>query len=155
MKLLIYIIAFFSALSVLSCRSVRYIPINSVTQIRDSVVLRDSIVAKEFINRKDSVVLRDSFVTVIDDKGNVIKTELYKQKEVYKDLQSYIDKLQRSIDELKSARTDTIREPYPVEAELTAWQKVKQEIGGFAMAGILIICAIFIYRIIKKKGGIL
>lgn len=150
MKALIYIITVIFSVGIVSCKSTRYFPVNSVTNIRDSVVLRDSFIKTEFVNRKDSVVLRDSFVTVLDDKGNVIRTELYKQKEIYNDLQSYINKLMSKIDEIRSEKADTIL--VHVEAQLTKWQKLKQSVGGFAIIlFIVIFVSAVIYFVYKLK----
>lgn len=150
MKALIYIITVIFSVGIVSCKSTRYVPVNSVTNIRDSVVLRDSFIKTEFVNRKDSVVLRDSFVTVLDDKGNVIRTELYKQKEIYNDLQSYINKLMSKIDEIRSEKADTIL--VHVEAQLTKWQKLKQSVGGFAIIlFIVIFVSAVVYFINKLK----
>lgn len=152
MRVLIHIVYIFALIGLFSCKSTRYIPVNSVTQIKDSVVLRDSTITKEVISRKDSIVLRDSFVTVLDDKGNVIRTEVYKQKEIYNDLQSYINKLMSNIDKIISEKSDTILEPYPVEAQLTKWQKLKQDVGGFAIiAFISIFLSVLFYFIYKIK----
>lgn len=128
-------------------------PVESKRIINDSVNLRDSIIKKEVINRKDSVVMRDSFVTVVDDKGNILRTEYYKQKEVYKDLQREYNNLLSKYNSLLSQKVDSIRVPYPVEAQLTKWQKFKQSVGGFAIAAIIIIILIvvgwFIYKLKK------
>lgn len=148
MKRLLYIILVaLVAILCYGCRTTRYVPVQTVTQIRDSVVLRDSVLSKEIINKRDSVVLRDSFVIVLDDDGNVIRTELYRQKEIYNDLQKDYKELQSRYDLLLSQKTDSIRIPYPVEREFTWWQNVKMQAGGFAL---LIIIAGFVFILIKK-----
>lgn len=148
MKRLLYItiILFVSAICY-SCRTTRYVPVQTVTQIRDSVVLRDSVLSKEIINKRDSVIFRDSFVIVLDDDGNVIRTELYRQKEIYNDLQKDYKELKSRYDLLLSQKTDSIQIPYPVERELTWWQNIKIKAGGFAM---LIIIAGIVFILIKK-----
>lgn len=115
-----------------SCRSVRYVPVESVKY--DSVYLSKQVT--------DSIYVKDSVLIV---KGDTITEYRYRYIYQYKD----------RTDTIYVNRTDTIREPYPVEAKLTRWQQVKQDVGGLAMGGILIIVAIFIYRLIKKKGGVL
>lgn len=107
-------------------------PVESVKY--DSVYLRKQVT--------DSIYVKDSVLIV---KGDTITEYRYRYIYQYKD----------RTDTIYVNRTDTIREPYPVEAKLTRWQQVKQDVGGLAMGGILIIVAIFIYRLIKKKGGVL
>lgn len=152
MKLYIYIIIILLTPAIWSCRSTRYIPVESQIFIKDSVNIRDSIITKEVINKKDSIVMRDSFVTVVDNEGNVLRTELYKQKEVYKDMQREYNALLAKYNSLLYQERDSIRVPYPVESQLTKWQKLKQDVGGFAIiAFISIFLSVLFYFIYKIK----
>ena len=132
MKVLLYLITILLTICIWSCRSVRYVPVESVRY--DSVYLSKKVT--------DSIYVKDSVLIV---KGDTITEYRYRYIYQYKD----------RTDTIYVNRIDTIREPYPVEAKLTRWQQVKQDVGGLAMGGILIIVAIFIYRLIKKKGGVL
>lgn len=131
-----------------SCRSVKYIPVSSSSEIRDSVVIRDSIVTREEIHSRDSIITKDSTVIVIDDQGKVIRTELYRQKEIYSDLQAKYTDLQERFNRLKSEKVDTIREPYPVYLDPTFKQKL--EICFWPVAILSIIIIILIYIILRK-----
>lgn len=146
MKSIVYILTILLTIAIWSCKSPQYIPTESKTQIKDSVNIRDSVVTKEVINQKDSVVIRDSVVTVVDDKGNVLRTELYRQKEIYKDLQKEYRDLQSKYNSLLSQKTDSIQVPYPVEKELSRWQSFKMEIGGYAIIILLVVILYFIYK---------
>lgn len=96
--------------------------------------------------------MRDSFVAVVDNEGNVLRTELYKQKEVYKDMQREYNALLAQYNSLLYQERDSIRVPYPVEAQLTKWQKFKQDVGGFAIiAFISIFLSVLFYFIYKIK----
>lgn len=53
---------------------------DSVT-IRDSVATRDSVVIRYETRVKDSTVVRDSTVLTIDQAGNVVKSEHYRNTE--------------------------------------------------------------------------
>lgn len=118
--------------AICSCRSVKYVPVETVKtdSIYISNVLRDSIY------RLDSIYIRD--------KGDTVWVEKYKYL--------FVDKLRH--DTLYLSRTDSIRVPYPVEKELTRWQQMKLELGGWAF-GIIITAALIIvgwlvYRSRKK-----
>ncbi len=106
-----------------SCRT-QYIPVETVkTEYRT----RDSI-------RYDSIYHRDSvYVTV---KGDTVYE--YKYKYLYK--YQYINKTDTLI------KTDSIPIPYPVEKQLSKWQKFKLDFGGVAM-----LIAIMIVIIILKN----
>lgn len=133
MKSLIYIITILLMSAICSCRSIQYVPIESKTTVKDSLNIRDSLVAKEITNIKDSVITRDSVVVVLDDKGNVLRTELYSQKEIYRDLKKDYYELQLKYNSLLSQKTDSIPVPYPVEKQLTRWQSFKMSVGGYAV----------------------
>lgn len=118
--------------AICSCRSVKYVPVETVKtdSIYISNVLRDSIY------RLDSIYIRD--------KGDTVWVEKYKYL--------FVDKLRH--DTLYLSRTDSIRVPYPVEKELTRWQQMKLELGGWAfgiiIAFALIIVGWLIYKSRKK-----
>ena len=135
---------------IVSCRSVKYVPVESKMETRDSVVVRDSVVMREVTNYRDSVVTKDSTVLVVDENGNVIRTELYRQKEIYRALQKEYDMLLERYKKLESQKVDTIRVPYPVEKPLTRWQKWKLDLGGFAMAAIVITVLVVVGRVVYK-----
>ena len=118
--------------AICSCRSVKYVPVETVKtdSIYISNVLRDSIY------RLDSIYIRD--------KGDTVWVEKYKYL--------FVDKLRH--DTLYLSRTDSIRVPYPVEKELTRWQQMKLELGGWAfgiiIAFALIIVGWLVYKSRKK-----
>lgn len=132
-----------------SCRSVQYVPVDTKVLLKDSVITRDSLIIKEKTVQKDSVVCRDSTVLVVDKEGNVVRTELYRYRDSYKELSRDYSALQAKYDSLLSVKQEEIQVPYPVERQLTKWQSVKMELGGWAfgiiIAFILIILARTLY----------
>ena len=109
MKRLIYIIILLIlAICFVSCRT-QYIPVESV---RTEYKTRDSI-------RFDSIYQRDSVYMLV--KGDTIYQYRYKYLYRY----------------LTTNRTDTILKhdsipiPYPVEIQLSRWQTIKMELGGY------------------------
>ena len=55
-------------------------------------------------------------------------------------------------------RTDSIRVPYPVEKELTRWERFRLDVGGYAIFTVIVVVLIvvgcLIYKL-KKGGGIM
>lgn len=127
MKTLVYILTILLTSAIWSCRSVQYVPVGSVKI--DSVYLSKVM--------RDSVYIKDSVLIVKDDS---IKEYRYK----------YIYKYKDRTDTVYSEKVDSIRVPYPVEAQLTKWQKFKQSMGGFAIAAIIIIILIVVGKIVYK-----
>ena len=129
MKRLIYIIILLIlAICFVSCRT-QYIPVESV---RTEYKTRDSI-------RFDSIYQRDSVYMLVKDDT------IYQYR--YKYLNRY----------LTTNRTDTILKhdsipiPYPVEKQLSRWQTIKMELGGWAFGIIILFTLIIIGQIIFKS----
>lgn len=111
-----------------SCRTVKYVPVETVK------------VDTTYINKlqRDSIYLLDS--VYVKEKGDTVLIEKYKYL--------YRDKLVR--DTLYMAKTDSIQVPYPVEKELTRWQQMKQELGGWALGIILVVTLAIVILLIYK-----
>lgn len=129
MKRLVYIIMLLIlAACFISCRT-QYIPVESV---RTEYKTRDSI-------RIDSIYQRDSIYTLV--KGDTAYQYRYKYLYRY----------------LTTNRTDTILKhdsipiPYPVEKQLSRWQTIKMELGGWAFGIIILFTLIIIGQIIFKS----
>lgn len=127
MKRLLYVLVILMLLTGVfsSCRT-QYIPVETVkTEYR----VRDSI-------RHDSVYRQDSvYVTV---KGDTVYE--YKYKYLYK--YQYINRTDTLM------KTDSIQIPYPVEKQLSIWQRFKLDFGGTAM---LIVIMIVIVKLKNLK----
>lgn len=125
-------IAMFIMVAFFSCAPVKYIPVETV---KIEYKTRDSI-------RHDSIYQRDSIYMLV--KGDTVYK--YKDRYLYKYL--YLNRTDTIL------KTDSIQVPYPVEKELTRWQAMKIELGGWAfgviIAFILIIIAWLVYKKIKK-----
>ena len=120
-------------LALAGCSRAQYVPVETVR--RDSIYLTQ--IQRDSIYKYDSIHVRD--------KGDTVFVDRYKYL--------FVDKLRR--DTLYVCRTDTIRVPYPVERELTAWQRVKLEAGGYAVCAVVVtVLTVAGYTVYKlKKGG--
>ena len=113
-----------------SCRSIRYVPVETIRT--DSVFMSNV--------RIDSVYVQDSIL--IKEKGDTLTTIRYKLVYRYKHI----------TDTLFITKNDSVQVPYPVEKELTWWQKTKLELGEFSI-GIILILLIVVIWLVKKTGG--
>lgn len=121
MKSLLYIILLTLAICITSCRSIRYVPVETV---RTEYKTRDSI-------RVDSIHQQDSVYVLV--KGDTIYQ--YRYKYLYK--YQYLNRTDTVI------KVDSVQVPYPVEKQLSRWQSIKMELGGWVF-GIIIVFALFI-----------
>ena len=129
MKRLIYITMLLTlATCFVSCRT-HYVPVETV---RTEYKTRDSI-------RFDSVYQRDSIYMLV--KGDTVYQ--YKYKYLYRYL------TMNRTDTI--VKTDSIQTPYPVEKQLSRWQSIKMELGGWAFGIIILFTLIIIGQIIFKS----
>ena len=122
-----YIIIFLLFMFISGCRSIQYVPVETVR-----IEYRDRL-------KIDSIIKYDSVYFDRYMKGDTA----FIIKEKYK----YLDKIKIVHDSV--FETDSIPVPYPIEKQLSKWEKVKMDIGGWAIgvaSGLLIILVIYIIR---------
>ena len=125
-----YILFVLSLLLLTGCRSVKYVPVETV---RIDTVYQSKI-------EKDSIRIHDSIYVKEWQNGDTI----YKDRDRWHT--EYIDKL--VYDTIYQSRTDSIQVPYPVEKELTWWEEVKIK---FSEVIFLVIFVLFGVILIKMK----
>ena len=114
------------------CKSVKYIPVETVRTdsvyvdryLRDSIYQRDSV----FINRwtAEDTVYQDKVVW----------------KYVYRDKVKY--------DTVAILRSDTVRIPFPVDRDLSKWEQIRLDVGGWAIGVVIITILIVIGCMVYK-----
>ena len=107
----------FLATILYGCKSIQYVPVE--TTKRDTTYISQIKI--------DSIYHRDSIY--VERKGDTVYLSKYKY------LYKYIEKH----DTLWREKVDTIQVVYPVEAQLTKWQKIKINMGEYLIAAIVLI----------------
>lgn len=128
MKNLLYIILLTLAICLTSCRSIKYVPVETV---KTEYKTRDSI-------RFDSIYEHDSIFLLV--KGDTV----YKEKYRYKYRYLTINKTDTVM------LTDSVQIPYPVEKQLTRWQQMKIELGGWAVGVIVILSIVLMLKLFRN-----
>lgn len=105
------------AIMLYGCKSIQYVPVETIK--RDTTYISQIKI--------DSIYHRDSIY--VEHKGDTVYLSKYKY------LYKYIEKH----DTLWHEKTDTIQVVYPVEAQLTKWQKIKINMGEYLIAAIVLI----------------
>lgn len=133
---LLWGLLFCALLSTLCGCKTKYVSVpeyhNVYVNKHDTLTKHDSIFQKEFIERY-----------VKGDTVFLTKTQVdYRFRNIYKT--QYRD----------SIKTDSIRVPYPVEQKLGRWEKLKMEIGGWAIGALSIVLLagiVYIVIFLKRK----
>jgi hypothetical protein len=129
MRRLIYIIILLtSAICFISCRT-QYIPVETV---RTEYKTRDSI-------RIDSIYNQDSIYVLV--KGDTVYQ--YRYKYLYK--YQYLNRTDTMI------KIDSVQVPYLVEKQLTRWQQMKIELGGWAFGSIIVYILIIVIWLVRSR----
>lgn len=130
MKRLLYILTIFlmSGICFTSCRNIQYVPVETV---KTEYKTRDSI-------RFDSIYEHDSIFLFV--KGDTV----YKEKYRYKYRYLTINKTDTVM------LTDSVQIPYPVEKQLTRWQQMKIELGGWAVGVIIILSIVLMLKLFRN-----
>ena len=110
------------------CKTIKYYPLETV---RHDTVYIQSL-------KLDSILVKDSIH--ITEKGDTVTK--FRLKYIYK----YRDR----VDTIYRSKTDTVSVPYPVEKELTKWQSVKVDYGGWAICLVFVFILIVVGRMVYK-----
>lgn len=141
-----------------SCRSVKYVPVESTA---------DSIVVEKLVEIQlppDSATIRA--LLECDENGRVVLSWLDIANSRNAQAKLTIDSLGNLLAKMRTQPdtvylpskevtvTKEVNVPYPVEKELTRWQQMKLELGGWTFGVIitvaLIIAGWFVYKLRKK-----
>lgn len=128
MRTFFYTIFLMSGICFTSCRSIKYVPVETVKT--------DAITC--LVLRFDSIYEHDSIFLFV--KGDTV----YKEKYRYKYRYLTINKTDTVM------KTDSVQIPYPVEKQLTRWQQMKIELGGWAVGVIVILSIVLIVKLFKN-----
>lgn len=139
-----------------SCSRVQYVPIEKehISVIRDTMYVRDSVSHTHQSSQRDSILRKDSIVYVVDESGKILRKELYSQKEIYSNLEREYRALQDRYERLKTEKADTVYQDRPVyvEKQLSRWQQIQLDIGGWAMGCFIVMIIFLIFYIYVRSG---
>ena len=138
------------------CRSIKYVPVETVrTEYReaDTPAIYNRLLklfesSREKETRSDSLIDQTKEIVVLKENGDTARYDreriVYRATNHEKELELKVQRQDSVINaltlQLASIKSDTIREPYPVERQLTRWEQTKQDYGGYAIA----ICSVVI-----------
>lgn len=127
-------IALFICLLVLAtgCARKVYVPVESAVSRTDTIYS-----AKV---RVDSVIMRDS--VAVFQKGDTVLITKYRDRYRVKELTDTV--YQSAIDSVK------VSVPYPVERELSRWERTKMDFGGMAIGALVIALCAAVAWLMKK-----
>ena len=149
-----------------SCSHRVYVPVQSIRtdtiymSRKDSVHIKDSLVTRQVINIRDSIAIHDSVVIVKDEQGNIKEKLIVRYRDRWHATQDnltllrLIDRYKASNDSLRATKKEYIEVPKVIERELSRWQKIKMDVGGWAIGAmstfLLAIVGYIVVWLLKK-----
>ena len=149
-----------------SCSHRVYVPVQSIRtdtiymSRKDSVHIKDSLITRQVITVRDSVAIHDSVVIIKDEQGNIKERLIVRYRDHWHATQDaltllrLIDHYKASNDSLLATMREHIEVPKVVERELNRWEKIKMDVGGWAIgalsATLLAAIAYIIIWLLKK-----
>ena len=119
----------FLGLAVLGCTGTRYVAVPEVHTEVQTREVHDTLLSMQW--RTDSVVVMMKGDTVYHERWRVL----------------YRDRWKTSARTDTLVRVDSVRVPMPVERQLTKWERVKMDVGGWALGGLSVgvVAAVFYF----------
>lgn len=149
-----------------SCSHRVYVPVQSIRtdtiymSRKDSVHIKDSLITRQVINIRDSVAIHDSVVIIKDEQGNINEKLIVRYRDRWHatqdnlTLQRQIDRYKASNDSLRATKEEYKEIPVPVEKKLSRWQKIKMDVGGWAIGAmstvLLGVVGYIVFLLLKK-----
>jgi len=150
----------------ISCSHRVYVPVQSIRTDtvymarEDSVHIKDSLITRQVINIRDSVAIHDSIVIIKDDQGHIKEKLIVRYRDRWHATQDaltllrLIDRYKASNDSLLATMREHIEVPKVVERELSRWEKIKMDVGGWAIGAmstfLLAIIGYIVVWLLKK-----
>lgn len=132
-KGLLFIIITCIMLSLLTgCKSVQYVPVETVRT--------DSVYVDHYL--RDSIYQRDSVFVNRWTAGDTVYQDKVVWKYVYRDKVKY--------DTVAILRSDSVRVPYPIDRKHTKWEQIRLDVGGWAIGVVIITILIVIGCMVYK-----
>ncbi len=116
----------------LGCKSIKYVPVETVRT--------DSVYVDRYL--RDSIYQRDSVFINRWTAGDTVYQDKVVWKYVYRDKVKY--------DTVAILRSDTVRIPFPVDRELSKWEQIRLDVGGWAIGVVIITILIVIGCMVYK-----
>lgn len=124
---------FFALMSLTGCKTVKFVPVPEYHTLYKMRV--------DTVQRWDSVYFRDSVYIAV--KGDTVYLTNTHWRERF-----------RNVYHVKAdtvMQLDSIRVPYPVEKQLTKWQRWKMDAGGWAMGVAAVFVVLVVVRLFKIR----
>lgn len=154
------------AMTWVGCSVERFVPVETVRteyvkadttgvyehwrKLFESVYRREASSDSVIDRTRETVVLKENGDTARHDRERVVYVSSHREKELehkVSEQDSIINALRL---QLASVKVDSVQVPYPVERQLSRWERTKMDFGGMALGVMMAIVCVAVIWLIKK-----
>ena len=168
---LVFLVAMIASM-VCGCTRTIYTPVEKVVNENDSTTINSTLTKAQFqqllttlksnTNSRDTIIVRDSTIIVINQEGDVVSKERFRDTNKSHYQEELVERLQQKYDSIFNAQREEYnaiinrleQTPVVVEMPLTKWQQFRQDVGSVALGigfAAIIFIIVWLIRKLKRK----
>lgn len=133
------------------CKGVEYVPVKEVRTVELQQNGMFGSNGFRGVDESTKVTIHDSVVVVVNQQGEEVKREEWHEKETDREYREKYEELLMMYESLRSEKKDTVQVPYPVERELSRWERFRLDWGGWAMSAVVVLSVVVWWLIRARK----
>lgn len=142
----IFLITFLLA----GCTRTLYVPMPSVSVERNDHSSGTTDIEKECSRESTREKVTANTKVTVNDSGDTLRTDTQIIYIRDRETERENERLRAIVDSLTAIKVDSVPVPYPVERELSRWERTKVDYGGYAMGLVGAVIAVAVIWLAKK-----
>lgn len=132
------------------CTRTVYVPMPSVSVGRNDHSVNATDIEKDRSRESTREQVTSDTKVTVNENGDTLRTDT---RFIYlrdRETERENERLRAIVDSLRSVKVDSVPVPYPVERELSRWERTKVDFGGYAMALLGAVIAVAVTWLVKN-----
>lgn len=140
-----------TAALIAGCTRTVYVPMPSVSAERNDHSVNVTDIEKDRSRESTREQVTSDTKVTVNENGDTLRTDT---RFIYlrdRETERENERLRAIVDSLRSAKVDSVPVPYPVERELSRWERTKVDYGGYAMVLLGAVIAIAVAWLARRR----
>lgn len=133
------------------CTRTVYVPMPSVSVERNDHSVNATDIEKDRSRESTREQVTSDTKVTVNENGDTLRTDT---RFIYlrdRETERENERLRAIVDSLRSVKVDSVPVPYPVERELSRWERTKVDFGGYAMALLGAVIAVAVTWLARRR----